>query len=444
MPPKIKCDSKMSNNTSNKWKRISPSDHSLILQMSEEGKSTRKIASAMRISNSTVSRIVRQKHQTPATPTPRQRQQRKRKPRTVKDSVEESTPKFRKKPCAKQELSVEQRASIVALHKEGLATRYIASKVQVAQSTVIKCVQRFMQTSSNNDRLRPGRPRITSQREDKFIVVTSKRQRTLTAPSLREEINGLRSTPLSVTTVRRRLLEVGLKGRVAAKKPLLREANRLKRLKWAQDHEKWNTSQWSKVLWSDESKFDLFSTKRRVFVRRLQGERMNKNCVVPTVKHGGGSVLVWGSFSGKRVGDLVKIEGILNKEGYLKILQENAVPNGIDLVGPGFIFQQDNDPKHSSKLCRGYVNGLEEEGQLVNMVWPAQSPDLNPIELLWDELDREVRKMRPLNHKHLWHCLQECWSKINETTLMKLINRMPRICKAVIKAEGGYFEEAKI
>lgn len=171
---------------------------------------------------------------------------------------------------------------------------------------------------------------------------------------------------------------------------------------------------------------------------------MNTDCVVPTVKHGGGSVLVWGSFAGKRVGDLIRIEGILNKEGYLKILQENAVPNGLELVGHGFVLQQDNDPKHSSKLCRGYANELEKEGKLVNMLWPAQSPDLNPIELLWDELDREVRKMRPHNHKHLWQCLQECWTNIKAETLEKLINRMPRVCKAVINADGGYFEEAKI
>jgi hypothetical protein len=77
--------------------------------------------------------------------------------------------------------------------------------------------------------------------------------------------------------------------------------------------------------------------------------------MVPTVKYGGGSVMVWGCFSGCGTGDLVKINGIMKKEQYKQILQENAVPSGLNLIGHVFIFLQDNDPKHSSKLCRGHV-----------------------------------------------------------------------------------------
>lgn len=305
-------------------------------------------------------------------------------------------------------------------------------------------MKRFKDTRSHENRKRCGRSRITTRREDKYVTILSKRERTRTAPDIREELNSMRSTPLSVPTVRRRLLEVGLKGRIAAKKPLLREVNIMKRLQWAKDHESWDTNQWARVLFTDESKFDLFGNKRRVFVRRLVGERMNPSCIVPTVKHGGGSVLVWGSFARSGVGDLIRISGILNKEGYLNILQQNAIPSGKRLVGRGFILQQDNDPKHSSKLCRGFVNEEEQKGELVNMVWPAQSPDLNPIELLWDELDRATRKIRPQNHEHLWECLQRCWQQIDDDAIRKLIERMPRVCKAVINVNGAYFEESKI
>lgn len=420
-------------------------DQIRIKQMSEAGKSTRQIAKCMNISNSTVSRIVRRREK--ATSAPISHLGRPRgsfKPKAENIIEEKTLPKAGKRSYGTKQLSNERRASIITLHNEGFNTRHIASRMMVAPSTVVKCVKRFKETTKNTDRPRSGRPRVTTNREDKRIIITSKRQRTLTAPEIREEINCLRTEPLSVTTVRRRLLAVGLRGRIAAKKPLLREANKEKRLKWAHDHLNWTSKEWSKVLFTDESKFDLFSTKRRIFVRRLPGERMNFNCVVPTVKHGGGSVLVWGSFAGTKVGDLIRITGILNKEGYLKILQENAVPNGLSLIGKGFTLQQDNDPKHSSKLCRGYVSELEKQKKLVNMEWPAQSPDLNPIELLWDELDRNVRKMRPVNHNHLWECLQACWQSIGEETLKKLINRMPRVCKAVIYANGGYFEEAKI
>lgn len=135
------------------------------------------------------------------------------------------------------------------------------------------------------------------------------------------------------------------------------------------------------MLWSDESKFEIFGSNYRVFVRRRKGERMDSTCLVPTVKHGGGGVMVWGCFAGDTVGDLFKIEGILNQHGYHSILQRHAIPSGLRLVGP-FIFQQDNDPKHTSRLCKGYLTKKESDGVLRQMTWPPQSPDLNPIEMV--------------------------------------------------------------
>ena len=154
--------------------------------------------------------------------------------------------------------------------------------------------------------------------------------------------------------------------------------------------------------------------------------------------------MVWGCFAGDKVGDLIQVEGILNKEGYIKILQRHAVPCGKRLVGRGFVFQQDNDPKHASKLCKTYLENREKRKDLQVMQWPAQSPDLNPIELLWDQLDREFRQMRSKNTRELMENLQICWRNIKPETLQKLINRMPRVCRAVIHAKGGYFEESKI
>lgn len=249
---------------------------------------------------------------------------------------------------------------------------------------------------------------------------------------------------MCLSIIKNRLAEKGLNGRVAARKPYIRAINKQKRIAWAKAHESWTLEQWHKVLWSDESKFELFGSNRRVYVRRRPGERFHDNCLVPTVKHGGGSVMVWGCFGGKKCGDLKRINGILKKEGYHSILVRHAVPSGLRTIGKNFVFQEDNDPKHSSNLCRNYLASKEGKGVLQRMEWPPQSPDLNPIELLWDELDRKVKAKTQTNIDELFQNLQEAWREIEETTLVKLIERMPRLCKAVLKAKGGHFDESKI
>ena len=78
------------------------------------------------------------------------------------------------------------------------------------------------------------------------------------------------------------------------------------------------------------------------------------------------------------------------------------------------------------------------------MVWPPQSLDLSPIELVWDESDRSVRKGRPTNQQSLTDELKKAWNAIPGTYLKKPVERMPRICHAVVKDRGGYFEESKV
>ena len=152
-------------------------------------------------------------------------------------------------------------------------------------------------------------------------------------------------------TISRRLKEQGLKGRLAAKKPLLRPANIQKRLRFAREHKHWTVDDWKKVLWTDESKFELFGQHRHVY------EKL-ENILMPDahrVKHGGDSIMVWGSICGNSVGKLVKIDSIMNKNVYHNILVHHGIPSGLNVIGRGFIYQQDNDPKQTSKLCKDYL-----------------------------------------------------------------------------------------
>ena len=77
---------------------------------------------------------------------------------------------------------------------------------------------------------------------------------------------------------------------------------------------------------------------------------------------------------------------------------------------------------------------------LYQMSWPPQSPNLNPIEMVWDELDRRVKEKQLTSAQHMWELLQDYWKSIPG----EAGERRPRVCKAVIEAKGGYFEESQI
>jgi hypothetical protein len=198
------------------------------------------------------------------------------------------------------------------------------------------------------------------------------------------------------------------------------------------------------VLWSDEKKFELFNSKRRQVCRRRKGEALRDDTVQATVKHGGGSAMFWGCFGGSSLGNLFKVEGIMRKEQYHSILVRHAILSGNRIYSDKtWVFQEDNDPKHASKLCRDYLSNKIKlsDDRISKMDWPPQSPDISPIELLWEELDRAVLKKKPSCIKDLERVVREAWGEISQKTLEKLVSRMPRLCQAVLDAKGGYFDE---
>lgn len=341
----------------------------------------------------------------------------------------------------KKEISLEKRSQIEILRKIGTSMGKIAQIVGVSKNGVQTTLKRFADLKSHCDLKRSGRPKKTSNVDDRNILRLSKQNRFKPPSEIRVEVNETLTEPISTDTVKRRLRDNGFFGRIALKKPLLKPQHRQKRLEFARKYRNWTMDQWKLVLWSDETKIEFFGTKRRQYVRRKEGERYKKQCIAPTVKFGGGSVMIWGCFSYAGVGDLVKIEGIMRKENYHQILQRSAIPSGVGLIGYGFTFQHDNDPKHTSKLCTNYLRLKEDEGVLQVLDWPAQSPDINPIELLWDELKRQAKKTIQTNEKAMFDHVKVVWNNIQIETLQKLVERMPRICEAVIKAGGGHFNE---
>jgi hypothetical protein len=143
----------------------------------------------------------------------------------------------------------------------------------------------------------PGRPRVTSRRTDSTIVRLSRSNPRLTAVDISHQVTESDKTKVSIRTVRRRLQAAGLHGRRAVKKPLISSKNQKSRLAFAKEHIGWTPQMWRDVLWSDESKYSLFGSDGIHYVRRPVGKRFDYRYQIPTVKHGGGSVMVWGCFS---------------------------------------------------------------------------------------------------------------------------------------------------
>uniref|UniRef100_A0A8C7QZS1 Transposase Tc1-like domain-containing protein n=1 Tax=Oncorhynchus mykiss TaxID=8022 RepID=A0A8C7QZS1_ONCMY len=149
------------------------------------------------------------------------------------------------------------------------------------------------------------------------------------------------------TTISRILHKSGLYGRVARRKTFLKDIHKKCRLKFATSHLGDTPNMWKKVLWSDETKIELFGNNAKRYVWRKSNTAEH---TIPTVKHGGGSIMVWACFSSAGTGKMVKIDGKMDGTKYRTILEENLMESAKDLrLGRRFVFQQDNDPKHKAK-----------------------------------------------------------------------------------------------
>ena len=211
---------------------------------------------------------------------------------------------------------------------------------------------------------------------------------------------------------------------------------RISRFNWCRQRIRWTQQRWRGVLFTDESRFcvEMFDRRRKVWRRR--GERFQDCCVKQVSRWGGGSVMVWGGISWRHKTQLIVVDGNLTARRYIdEILEPEVVPflrNNGDVT----LFQQDNARAHSARLTMDFFN---QNGVQV-LPWPAFSPDLNPIEHLWDQLGKRVysRRHPPINRQQLAMALQEEWNNITQDQIQRLIRSMRRRCQATLDANGGH------
>jgi hypothetical protein len=207
---------------------------------------------------------------------------------------------------------------------------------------------------------------------------------------------------------------------------------------FALTHQHWTLEDWKKVVWSDETKINRLGSDGRKWVWKKAGESLSERLVQGTLKFGGGCIMVWGCMLWEGVGYACKIDGKMDADLYVKILDEDlqASLDYYDQSAGDVIFQQDNDSKHTSKKAKSWF----EDNDFKVLLWPAQSPDLNPIEHLWDHVKRKLAgyEVAPSGMLELWERVEEEWNKIDAEVCQNLIESMPRRVAAVLKAKGGY------
>ena len=314
-----------------------------------------------------------------------------------------------------------------------------AGKIASATGYHISTISRLRsQHCSHIPKSAGGRPSKLSSTNIRHAVHLISSGKAGTAVDVAKTLSNITNQPLSAQTVRRSLKKAGMKAVVKKKKPFLKQRHRKARMDFVLTHQHWTVEDWKKVVWSDETKINRLGSDGKKWAWKKAGESLSDRLVEGTLKFGGGSLMVWGCMLWDGIGYACRIDGRMDAELYVKILDEDlqASLNYYGKTVEDIIFQQDGDSKHRSGKARTWF----EENDFKVLSWPAQSPDLNPIEHLWDHLKRKLGgyERPPSGILELWERVEEEWNKIEPEVCQNLIESMPRRVEAVLKAKGGH------
>ncbi|GFX92860.1 transposable element Tcb2 transposase [Trichonephila clavipes] len=248
-----------------------------------------------------------------------------------------------------------------------------------------------------------GPRNVTSARDDRRLVRMAQTDRTASSRQLVAQWSTATGVSLCASSIRRRLLQRGLRARIPLYRIPLTQNHRRLRLQWANVHRSWRAD-WQQIVFSDESRFNLWYHDGRIRVRRYAGEPHIPECIIE--RHSG------------------RTPGVMPQ----------AIPFLQGL--PGAVFQQDNARRHVAKTVKSYLDSQ----QVQLLPWPAYSPDMSPIEHVCDIVGRRLaRDLRPVaSTDELWLRIQTIWNTLPQTDIQNLFNSMPRRVAALIATRGGH------
>ncbi|GFW18464.1 transposable element Tcb2 transposase [Trichonephila clavipes] len=329
------------------------------------------------------------------------------------------------------------RGRIIGKIEEGRKITDVAREFDIAHSVVSRLWKSFKTTGMCSRRHGGGRVRSTTPAEHIYIVLSAKSNRRTTAQQVADQFLAASGKQISRKTVARRLKGGGLYARrLVVCIPLTRQ-HRTARLQWCREHHNWTEQDWACVLFSDESRFSLSSDCRRQLIWRESGTAYRPENIQEKDRYPTCSIMVWaGIMINGRTCLHVVANGTMTGQRYIDEVLLPHVRLFRGAVGDKFVFMDDNATCHRTLVVQ---DCLDSEG-IQRLVWPARSPDLNPIENVWDALGRQVagRNYPPTNKNTLIRALTEEWDKLPQQLLDNVVQSMVRRVEYCITLHGGH------
>lgn len=313
-------------------------------------------------------------------------------------------------------------------HTKGPKLSYIsaAKYMKKSESFVKKWVKRYIEVGNVDDLPERGSSQVTTEKQDRAILRLFQNNSALSLRSAQVKLRQ-KGLDISLNTIRSRLHANNLSFRATLKKPLLSEKHVQKRLNWANEN---LVRDWDNVIFSDESSFWAWSCISKAWTT------MHNKLIQRTVKHPI-KVHVWGCFSKRGFGCLFVFTGILNAQRMRNIYKKCLMKSATMLFGSDtttWVLQEDNDPKHRSKLCSAW----KQKNNITTMEWPAMSPDANPIENVWSYIKMQLRGKPVYTEKQLSCQIRKIWRSLPLEYAENLVESMQKRCQAIINNDGDW------